>query len=204
MNGQMKSFRSVSWWQISWAFLLLWPWNARAAEAPLELVRLTTEQAVAVLRNPSLQERSEKFWEIVLPRFDMQEIAKRSLGTHWNEITEEQKKEFVQLFVELVKRSYQGTLERHATDAQFFFDQERVEGNFAEVNSRILPPSQEKAVSVNYRLHRVGEQWLIYDVVAENISLVRNYRNQFDRILKESSYEGLVQALRKKVQDSNV
>jgi len=204
MNGQMKSFRSVSWWQISWAFLLLWPWNARAAEAPLELVRLTTEQAVAVLRNSSLQERSEKFWEIVLPRFDTQEIAKRSLGTHWNEITEEQKKEFVQLFVELVKRSYQGTLERHATDAQFFFDQERVEGNFAEVNSRILPPSQEKAVSVNYRLHRVGEQWLIYDVVAENISLVRNYRNQFDRILKESSYEGLVQALRKKVQDSNV
>jgi phospholipid transport system substrate-binding protein len=204
MNGQIRSFRLASLWKVSFVFLLLWPWNTWATESPLELVRLTTERAVPVLQNPSPQERGGKFWEIVLPRFDTQEIAKRCLSAHWTELTDEQRKEFVQLFIELVKRSYQGTLERHATGAQFFFDQERIDGDFAEVDTRILAPSQEKPVSVNYRLHKVGNKWLIYDVVAENVSMVRNYRNQFDRILKESSYAGLVQALRKKIQDGNV
>ncbi len=208
MNIQTKGFRLITLWKVGFVLLLLWHCSAWAAESPLELVRRTTEQAVAVLQNPSLKdrprERSEKFWQITLPRFDTQEIAKRCLGPQWNEITEEQRKEFVQLFIELVKRSYQGTLEHHTTDAQFSFDQERIEGDSAEVDTRILAPSQEKSLSVNYRLHREGDKWLIYDVVAENVSLVRNYRNQFDRILKDSSYEGLVQALRKKIKDSNV
>jgi len=208
MNIQTKGFRLTTLWKVGFVLLLLWHCSAWAAESPLELVRRTTEQAVAVLQNPSLKdrprERSEKFWQITLPRFDTQEIAKRCLGPHWNEITEEQRKEFVQLFVELVKRSYQSTLEHHTSDAQFSFDQERIEGDVAEVDTRILAPSQEKPLSVNYRLHREGDKWLIYDVVAENVSLVRNYRNQFDRILKDSSYEGLVQALKKKIKDQNV
>ena len=167
-----------------------------------------SEQAVAVLQDPSLkdrlQERSEKFWQIVLPRFDTQEIARRCLGPHWNKLTEEQRKEFVRLFVELLKRSYQNTLDRHTSDTRFSFDDERIEGDFAEVDTRILAPSLEHPLAVNYRLHKVGETWLIYDVVAENVSMVRNYRTQFDRILKESSYEGLVQALKKKIKDQTV
>ncbi len=208
MNMQTKRFRLIGLCEIGVVLSLLWYWNAWAAESPLELVRRITEQAVAVLQNPSLkdrpQERAEKFWQIALPRFDTQEIAKRCLGPQWNQITEEQRKEFVQLFIELVKRSYQSTLEHHTSDARFSFDGERTEGDFAEVDTRILAPSQEKPLSVNYRLHQVGDKWLIYDVVAENVSLVRNYRNQFDRILKDSSYEGLVQALKKKIKDQNV
>ena len=208
MDMQTKRFRRIGLCEIGVVLSLLWYWNAWAAESPLDLVRRTTEQAVAVLQNPSLkdrpQERAEKFWQITLPRFDTQEIAKRCLGPQWNQITEEQRKEFVQLFIELVKRSYQSTLEHHTSDARFSFDGERTEGDFAEVDTRILAPSQEKPLSVNYRLHREGDKWLIYDVVAENVSLVRNYRNQFDRILKDSSYEGLVQALKKKIKDQNV
>jgi phospholipid transport system substrate-binding protein len=206
---QTKSFRLTALWNVGFVLLLLfWRCSAWAAESPLNLVRHTTEQAVAVLQNPSLkdhpQERAEKFWQIALPVFDTQEIAKRCLGPQWNEITEGQRKEFVQLFIELVKRSYQTTLEHHTSDARFSFDGERTEGDFAEVDTQILAPSQEKPLSVNYRLHQVGDKWLIYDVVAENVSLVRNYRNQFDRILKDSSYEGLVQALKKKIKDQNV
>lgn len=208
MNMQTKDFRLSILWKMGFVLLWLLHREAWASESPLEVVRHTTEQAVAVLQTPSLkdrlQERSEKFWQIALPRFDTQEIAKRCLGPHWNEITEEQRKEFVQLFVELVKRSYQSTLERHTSDARFSFDGERIEGDAAEVDTRILAPSQEQPLSVNYRLHQVGEKWLIYDVVAENVSLVRNYRNQFDRILKDSSYEGLVQALKKKIKGQNV
>ena len=205
---QTKSFRLTTLWNVGFVLLLFWCCSAWAAESPLDLVRRTTEQAVAVLQNPSFkdrpQERAEKFWHITLPVFDTQEIAKRCLGPQWNGITEGQRKEFVQLFIELVKRSYQTTLAHHTSDARFSFDGERTEGDFAEVDTRILAPSQEKPLSVNYRLHQVGDKWLIYDVVAENVSLVRNYRNQFDRILKDSSYEGLVQALKKKIKDQNV
>lgn len=204
----MKITHQVNWITTCSLFLLLWPFNAYAVETPLALVRQTTEQAVAVLRNPDLQgkeraqERAKEFWEIVLPDFDTQEIAKRCLSIHWNELNEAQKKEFVDLFTELVKHSYQDTLERHIKDAQFSFDHERIEGDSAEVETRILSPSlKAQTLSLDYRLHRAGGKWLIYDVVAENVSLVQNYRNQFSRILKNSSYDGLVQALRKKIQD---
>ena len=208
MTLQTERFRLITLCEIGVVLSLLWSWNAWAVESPLALVRRTTEQAVAVLQNPSLkdrpQERAEKFWQIALPIFDTQEIAKRCLGPQWNELTEGQRKEFVQLFIELVKRSYQSTLEHHTSEARFSFDGERTESDFAEVDTRILAPSQEKPLSINYQLHQVGDKWLIYDVVAENISLVRNYRNQFDRILRDSSYEGLVQAIKKKIKDQNV
>lgn len=122
----------------------------------------------------------------------------------WTELTTLQQQEFESLFIELVKRAYQGALDRHTKATQFFFAEERVEGDIAEVDARIPSPSLEKAISVNYRLRRSGDSWLSYDVVTENVSLVRNYRNQFNRLLKNASYEGLVQALRKKIQDSNV
>jgi phospholipid transport system substrate-binding protein len=208
MERQMNTIHQVNLGKIGFIFLFLWSLNAHAAETPLALVRQTTEQAVAVLRNPSLQgeehaqERAEKFWGVVLPKFDSQEIAKRCLSVHWDELNETQKKEFVDLFTELVRHSYQGTLERHVKDAQFSFAHERLEGDSAEVETQVLSPSlKEKALSLNYRLHRTRGEWLIYDVVAENVSLVQNYRNQFNRILKDSSYDGLVQALRKKIQD---
>lgn len=192
------------------AFLFLGAGAVQAADSPLVLVRQTTERAVAVLNNPSLQgeehaqERRNNFWQIVLPTFDSQEMTKRCLGPHWSELTPTQQQEFGSLFIELVKRAYQGALDHQTKDARFFFDEERVEGDSAEVDTRILSPSLEKALSVTYRLRRADDKWLIYDVVAENVSLVRNYRNQFNRLLKNASYEGLVQALRRKIQDTNV
>lgn len=197
--------RLAAFWKVEWIGLFFLAHSVYAAESPLELVRQTTDQAVAVLHNPTLkdhtQKRVEEFWRTVLPSFDVQEIAKRCLGPQWHDMTEQQKEEFTHLFVELIKRSYQNTLEQQTKDAHFSFDQERVEGDKAEVDTRLLGPTQEKPIVVNYRLHQVGGKWRIYDVVAENVSLVRNYHTQFDRILKSSSYDGLLQTMRKKIQD---
>jgi phospholipid transport system substrate-binding protein len=171
------------------------------------MIKQTTEQALTVLKDPTLQQpdnrqkRLDRLWEIIVPRFDTQEMAKRGLGAPWQQISAEQRQEFVRLFGDLVKRSYQGTLMRYTSDTQFFYDQEHVEGDSAEVQTRIQVPNQQKPFSVNYNLHRVGDQWLIYDIVVENVSLVRNYRNQFNRILNESSYDGLIQVLKKKIDD---
>jgi phospholipid transport system substrate-binding protein len=179
--------------------------HAWAADSPLDLIRSTTNQALAVLADspaPGKEQRQqqlERMWEIVLPRFDTDEIAKRSLGVHWETLTEDQKKEFTHLYMQLIKKNYGSTLERYTKDAQFFFDRENIDDDYAEVDTRIIAPSQEKPFSVVYRLHRAGGKWLIHDVVAENVSLVQNYRNQFSRIIAQSSAGGLLEALKRKI-----
>jgi phospholipid transport system substrate-binding protein len=176
-----------------------------AAPSPLETIRSTTNQALTVLGVPSdrnsdqRQQQIEKMWEVILPRFDTEEIARRSLGVHWQKLTEDQRKEFISLYIQLVQKSYEGTLKRYTADAQFFFDREQIEGDHAEVYTRILAPSQETPFEVVYRLHQEGNEWLIHDVVAENVSLVQNYRNQFSRIMAKSSAEGLLDALKQKL-----
>jgi phospholipid transport system substrate-binding protein len=184
---------------------LCWSVRAWAATSPLDMIRSTTNQALAALADPSgqgkeqRQQQIERMWEIVLPRFDTADIAQRSLSVHWRTLTEDQRKEFMILYTQLVKKNYGSTLERYTRDAQFFFDREDIDGDHAEVHTRIMTPSQEKSFSVVYRLHRAGDEWLIHDVVAENVSLVQNYRNQFSRIIAQSSAAGLLDALKRKI-----
>jgi phospholipid transport system substrate-binding protein len=178
---------------------------ATAADSPLEVVRTATDQALKVLTDSSgggntpSQQQLETMWSIVLPRFDTQELVHRALGANWQQLTAEQQKEVTFLFIELVKFSYSETLKRYAKDSQVAFDQERIEGDHAEVQTRISSPAHSAPFSVAYRLHSAGDGWLIYDVVVENVSLVQNYRNQFARIMAKSSGTGLIDALKRKI-----
>jgi phospholipid transport system substrate-binding protein len=178
---------------------------ATAADSPLEVVRSTTDQALIVLRDSSgggttpSQQQLETMWAMVLPHFDTQALAQRALGGNWQKLTDEQQKEFTSLFIELIKMSYSNTLKRYSKDSTVSFEQERIEGDHAEVQTRISSPAHSAPFSVVYRLHPAGEGWLIYDVVAENVSLVQNYRNQFARIMAKSSGAGLIEALKQKI-----
>jgi phospholipid transport system substrate-binding protein len=198
---------SIMLWKVAVVNLLLVQTPIWAAESPMEGIRLAVDKAISVLQTPEYQEpehrqqRMEKIKEIVLPLFDSQEIAKRALGPHWRDRTDEQRKEFVRLFISLVESTYSGTLDRYRKDVQFFFDREAIDGDFAEVDTRILDPSQQKTFAINYHLHQVGGKWLVYDVVIENVSMVRNYRNQFNRILSKSSYEDLIDSIERKIKE---
>jgi phospholipid transport system substrate-binding protein len=200
--GLLNHLFSLSVCILGYAFL---SGAATAADSPLEVVRSTTDQALKVLTDSSgggktpSQQQLEKMWSLVLPRFDTQELAQRALGGNWQKLTDEQQREFTSLFIELVKMSYSDTLKRYSKDSQVSFDQERIEGDQAEVQTRISSPAQSAPFSVAYRLHLEGDGWLIYDVVAENVSLVQNYRNQFARIMAKSSGAGLLEALKQKV-----
>ena len=153
--------------------LLAWALPAWAADSPLALIRSTTERARAALQDPAYQgddrrqARVDKVKEILLPQFDSPEIAKRTLGPYWRDRTDAQHKEFTQLFIQLIEKTYSGALDRYNADVQFFYDQERVDGDFAEVDTRIFAPAQNKMFSINYHLHKVDGKWLIYDIVAE-------------------------------------
>ena len=194
-------------WKVASVMALAMPLNAWAADSPLAQIRSTTERAIAVLQDPAYQgdahrqERIAKVREILLPYFDAQEIAKRTLGIYWKDRTDAERQQFTQLFTDLVEKTYSGTLDRYNADVKFFYDQERVDGDYAEVDTHVFDPSQNRAFSISYSLRHTGGRWLIYDIVAENVSLVRNYRNQFSRILSKSSYGDLVQTIQAKLKE---
>lgn len=196
-------------WTIAGIGILILDLSAMAAESPLAMIRSAVEQAVTVLQDPAYQgtghrqERFAKVREIVLPHFDSPEIAKRALGVHWRDRTEDERKEFTRLFTDLVENFYRRTLDRYTREVQIFYDSERIEDLFAEVDTHLRSPTQSAPISITYHLHKVGEQWLIYDMVIANVSLVRNYRTQFDRIVSTSSYAELVRNIEHKLQELN-
>ena len=200
--------RSAVFLNIALTVLISMTVNAWATtDSPIETIRMTIQQARAVLEDPNYQgqdhkqQRLAKVKEIVLPQFDSQEVAKRTLSTHWNGLTDQQQQEFVQLFIALVEKTYSHNLDRYNNGVQFFFDHERIEDQFSEVDTRVLDPVQNRTFSIGYRLHNVNGKWLVYDVVIENVSMVQNYRNQFNRILTKSSYEELIKALQNKIHE---
>jgi phospholipid transport system substrate-binding protein len=180
--------------------------SAEASESPMTTIRTTVERSMAVLKDPiyqgeeNFQKRIKKLEEIVLPQLDSLEFGRRCLGTHWQKLSDAQRHEFIELFKELIEKTYGGMLDRYPEGVHFSYEAERIDGSFAEVDTQVAHPSQGKRFSVVYRLNLKDGKWLIYDVVAENVSMVRNYRNQFSRIIDKSSFEELAQALRRKIQ----
>jgi len=123
-------------------------------------------------------------------------MAKRALGANWRRRTPKEQDEFVRLFSDLLERAYADTIESY-TDEKIVYVGERLDGGYADVNSKVLT-SKGAELSLNYKAHFVGGEWRVYDVVVENISMVNNYRSQFNRVISNASYEELVRRLRDK------
>jgi phospholipid transport system substrate-binding protein len=172
------------------------------AGGPTEEVQKTVDRAVAVLKNPSLKsegkkkERRDQIRQVLLPRFDFAEMARRSLGAHWRQRTPEEQREFVALFSDLLERAYIERVEGF-NDEKFTYTRERQDRDYAEVDTKIQTPKGEE-FSINYKLHLADQSWKVYDVVIENISLVNNYRDQFNRVIANSSYEELIRKIKEK------
>jgi phospholipid transport system substrate-binding protein len=173
-----------------------------AAGAAGEQVRQSVNKLLAILKDPRLKgdanknERREKLKEVIYQRFDFTEMAKRSLGSEWRRRSHEEQKEFVQLFTDLLERAYLDQLESYNGE-KIQFLKELDGDNYADVATKIID-NKGQEYSVNYRLHKVSEDWKVYDMVIEDISLINNYRSQFSRVLAKSSYEELVSTMKGK------
>ena len=196
-----KSFKATPLYLLVYLSLFTFPvW----ADTPIVLIKSAVDQAIKTLTDPYFQgedkeeERRTLLRQILLPRFDFREMAKRSLGTHWLKRTREDKSEFVRLFTNFVEKVYLGRIESYNNGEKFIYSNERIEGPNAEVRSKILTSKGEE-FQINYKLHRIGKEWKIYDVVVENISLISNYRSQFNRIITKTSYDELVSMMRQKL-----
>ena len=177
--------------------------NIHAAESgpATEAVRQTINQVLAILEDPELQspdrtaERRAKLENIIGKRFDYEEMGKRTLASHWKKLDSNQQKEFVALFQTFLSNSYAGNLEGYSGQKVEYI-KERHKGDFAEVQTKIVSPKSN--LPVDYRLLKKNGDYRVYDVVVDDISLVKNYRGQFSRIIKTSSYDGLMEKLRTK------
>ncbi|HZD42117.1 MAG TPA: ABC transporter substrate-binding protein [Terriglobales bacterium] len=173
----------------------------QAAE-PLQLVRTSVDKAVQILRDPNLQsqdkksERINRLREALHSIFDYEEMAKRALGTHWRRRTPAEQKEFVKLFRDFLERIYSDKIDFYGGE-EVRFGREFIDKGFAEVESTLIKPKGEE-LAVVYKLRQRDGQWKVYDAVVENISIINNYRSQFDRVISRSSYEELVKRLQEK------
>jgi phospholipid transport system substrate-binding protein len=172
------------------------------AGAPTEEIRTAIDQGVQILKSAKLDNSKQRaqvidqLREIVYTRFDFEEMAKRSLGSHWRRLNPSQQREFVAAFTELLETTYADKIDLYEGQ-QVEYTGETIDKNYAEVNTRVIGKNRE-SYSVDYRLHQVSGKWRIYDVVAENISLVNNYRSQFNRIVVNSSFEELMKRIKQK------
>ena len=172
------------------------------AGEPTEQMKLTIDKMIDILGNPDLQDpakaekRRKLLRDTASERFDWREMARRSLAKHWQQRTDEEKSEFVPLFTDLLEQAYMNRIENYSGD-KVSYDGEKVKGKYSLVKVRIYT-SQQTNIPVVYRLRKKDSQWLIYDISIEGVSLVKNYRKQFDSVILSSSYEELVEKLKEK------
>lgn len=180
---------------------LLIPAPLRAG-VPKEQVQTTVDKVLNILRDPQLksenkkEERQSRLRQTIAPRFDFNEMAKRSLGAHWRRISPEKQQEFVKLFSDLLERSYVDKIDSYNGE-KVLYTREKQDKDHAEVDTKVITKQGEE-FSVNYKLRSIGGEWKAYDVVIENISLVNNYRSQFNRVLTKSPFEELLRRMKER------
>jgi phospholipid transport system substrate-binding protein len=172
--------------------------GAPASAGPIDQLREYTDQVIKVLDDPALArgDRRAAVRKIAHEAFDVTETARRVLARHWQARTPAEREEFTQLFADLLERTYIARLDEYGGE-RIRYVGESVDGELATVRARIVTRAGIEVPVESRMVHR-GERWLIYDVLIENVSLVGNYRSQFDRIVRSSSYEELVRRLKQK------
>ncbi len=194
--------------------------NTRRALAPILVVGVTLSGALAwagpatdqvqtsvdrvlkLVQDPELkkpantEKRRNQIREVARTLFDFEEMTKRALARHWAARTPEQKKRFTELFSELLESSYAGRIEGYGGEKIMYLP-EQVDGDIVAVRSKLIT-QRGTEIPIDYRLQKSGNRMAVYDVVIEGVSLVANYRTQFNKVITQSSYDELVKKLEQK------
>jgi phospholipid transport system substrate-binding protein len=160
------------------------------------IIDLLKDQALKAPDRKS--ERRAKIFKVLEGRFDFAEMGKRSLAAQWKKISEKERKEFVATFARLMENSYISRIERYS-DEEVVFKKEQSKGKYYHVQTEVV--SGEKAIPVYYSLHRFKDEWFVYDVNIEGVSLVRTYRTEFKKTIRKEKFAGLMGKLKKKLSD---
>ena len=173
------------------------------AGAPLDTVQANVNKVLDVLRDPNLKGESakgtkkEKLEVIYEQMFDGVELSMRTMGGNWKKLNPAQQKEFTQLYRQILEKAYIDKILSYTDEKIVFPKESMLSNNQAEVQTKVITSSKE--IPIFYRVILKGGSWKVYDVVVENVSLVQNYRSQFNSILEKNTPDQLLEILRKKV-----
>ena len=178
---------------------------AESGSNAIESVRTTVEVVLDVMKDESLsdpeksRERRDKIKALIRARFDFREMSKRALARHWKKRAPEEQDEFVDLFSDLLQHTYISKVEAY-TNEKVMYDKEiiRKRGRYSIVKTSIL--SKDIIIPIDYRLIRKDDKWLVYDVLVEGVSIISNYRSQYNNILSRQSYAELIQKMKDKLE----
>lgn len=175
------------------------PAPVAAAETPKQQLQGTMERVMAVTRTfqsaADFENSKARLKQIIFPRFDFAEMARRSLGKHWSGL-QGKETEFLAAFLQFAEASYMSALGSYRGE-KMVYGREQIDKNFAEVDTQVLN-SRGEGTPITYKLHLVRAQWKVYDVIIDQVSLVSNYQSQFSRILQTASVDELMRRLREK------
>ncbi|HBH61509.1 MAG TPA: hypothetical protein DDX85_07180 [Nitrospiraceae bacterium] len=182
--------------------------SSAAAEAPKEAITSTVDSVLEVLKDKTLsvpdkkEERRGRLRALIKDRFDFGEMAMRTLARHWNARTPEEAREFIAIFSDLLIGSYIGKIEAY-TDEKVIYNKEviRGEGTYASVSTTIV--TKKVDIPIDYKVILKNGKWWVYDVVVEGVSFISTYRSQYDEIIVRESYTGLLQQMKKKLDEVN-
>jgi phospholipid transport system substrate-binding protein len=204
-----QGWKTLEWTNPLQAFIMVvfvamsLPWPALAA-GPQARIRDILESASAVIHDPQLQgsqkegERKQRVQQIIFAAFDFGEMAKAALRPYWEKLTPEQQAEFVSLFGDTFERSYNTMVLRFLPEREVEYGPETITQHHAVVGTTLVVRRTNARLPVDYHLIEKDQRWSVYDVVVDGISLGQNYRAQFDRIIRSSSYEELLRRMKSK------
>jgi phospholipid transport system substrate-binding protein len=176
------------------------------AAGPQERVGEILTAVSAVMQDPQLQgtnqqmERKQRVRRIIFDAFDFTEMGRVALGAHWARLTAEQQSEFTRLFGDLFERSYNRLVLRFLSERETVYGAVSHEQERAMVQTTLVVRKTNEQLPVSYRLLEKGGQWAIFDVVVDGVSLTLNYRAQFDKIIRSSSYDALLQKIKSRLE----
>ena len=172
------------------------------AGVPTDQLRSQIDRVIKTVDDPDLKqgskaaERRAAVRKIANETFDFQEMAKRALARHWQPRTPAERDEFVKLFADLLERAYVSKIENYGGE-KIAYNGDTIDGDAALVKTKIVT-KQGTDIPVDYRMVKRNDRWLVYDVVIEGVSLINNYRTQFNKIIQTSSYQSLVDRMKNK------
>lgn len=181
--------------------VLAWGVTSMAAETATDAIKSTITQVFVILSDEELKRpegadaRRQQLEKVVGKRLAYDEMAKRSLGAQWKQLNDEEQQEFVRLFSQFLRNTFASRLDQYS-DEEVEFLQEKLEGSYAEVTTRLS--GSKVTTVVDYRLLYQAGDWRVYDIVVDEISLVHSYREQFTTIIRKFSYAELVAKLKQK------
>ncbi len=175
--------------------------HADTGGSALTVARETVDHALAILANKSMPvpERRKELREAIENNFDFTQMSRSALGYHWRSLTPDQRQQFTQIFTAFIEDAYLSKIQDYSGQKVVFLGQTQIEPGYEQINTNIVEPGKAP-LSVNYLMLQQDSAWKIYDVTVDAISIIANYRNQFNRVINDRGFDQLMADLRAKQQ----